>query len=1372
MTTEFINITEFFSTDNITDSSNPKTAVTSSTLAYVIYTSGTTGNPKGVMVEHKGVINLIHNEYEIFDLSYSGFQNCLQFFPLTFDASVFEMFFCILFGHKLCIVAEEQRKDLHNLNQLLVRNKIQIATLPPSLLTNSGINTKFLKTLVLAGEPPTQEVLDRYLDKKIKVINGYGPTEATVCASCNIYDKNGNKNIGKALNNVQLYVLDKDLQPLPIGAVGELYIGGVGVARGYLNKPELTAERFVSNPFALDSRLREDKMRRGSSLYKTGDLVRWLPDGNLEYIGRSDFQVKIRGFRIELGEIENQLLKYPGIKQAVALVQEKNGSKFLVAYYVAATELDHAQLSKHLQLHLPEYMVPHILIYMVQLPINVNGKLDRKALPVPNLVDLAHYVAPRNELEQKICVLYAEVLGLSIEQVGIKDDFFKMGGDSISSIQLAYRLKQKLALTIGVNDIFAYRSVECLVKNITSNQNAKKNSGPITHEDYPIGTAELLPIQEWFFANIKSGLLKNYNHWNQAFIIKTPKLDLKILNLSIKKLLQHHDAFRLRFKNFTQRYINLDLTAEVENIKIINIANYTDQQIRNKLIELQSNFHIATGPVYVIAYLHGYKDKTARLFFAFHHLLVDSVSWRLLTHDIEKLYELLQDNRNANKTSQELLGPKGTSYRQWTTAIKNYQPNLDEISYWDSVLRDYEHIPKITNQDSWSEFLLPADFTQQLMTTANTVYDTQASDILLAALTRTLAQVFNRQINHVTLEGHGREEIDARLDVTKTMGWFTSMYPVKLINQPTIKELIKTTKEKLKNIPNKGIAYGAIKGYQHLPNISFNYLGQISYKEEFWNIVDHMISVDPENHRNNIIDIYGYVANGILKFYITCNAGLNFNAKLFAARFKINLEEFITHCITNDETTFSSNIPPFLEKVKLRYAHMVIKKPHDHAMQEKIDSYLRAAENIPCDLLVPKPIANVLLTGSTGFLGCNLLRQLLQLTNYTIYLPIRASSHAEAIDRISKKFKFYFDEELGLDSRLRGNDKEGRGNDKEGRGNDKEGCGNDNPTLSSSCPPMSSPRRRGSSSSVFADNAPRIIVFAADLEKPNLGLSLHEYQELAHNIDSTIHAAALVKHYGEYKTFYSANVQATINLLEFTKLTTLKDFHYVSSRTILDRNYNPTDAIYIEDDTANAITQDNIYLKTKAQAENQTIKYRAYGINSNIYRVGALAYIAENLRMQENLEEQGFLNWVKYIFKLQCIAKEISTVEVSPTDLTAQALVKLFDKKSLNNQIYHVFNPNLFDISKFKNNEYNIKTLSIDNFIDRIASDLRRYENDNLLMKFLLFQGWMDEFKTENIATIEVLSHRTQHILQHLDFAWTHAAVETFFNKYYQLLKN
>ena len=712
--------------------------------------------------------------------------------------------------------------------------------------------------------------------------------------------------------------MNPNLMPIPIGAIGELYIGGAGLARGYLNRPDLTAEKFIANPFQTEE---ERAQNKNSRLYKTGDLVRWLPDGNIEYIGRNDFQVKVRGYRIELGEIENALSNYPEIKQSVVVAKEHTGiegvgtgNKYLVGYYVSEVKLEEADILNYLQSKLPEYMVPSVLVHLDRLPLTINGKLDRKGLPEPEFTREDSYIGPRNEIENKVCQIWAEVLGLPEDKVGIRDDFFRLGGDSIISIQLVSRLRQKLNLTINIKDIFNYKSIERLYDNILAKNLTNVVKELKSEQGILSGEVPLLPIQEWFFAS-------NFvvaNHWNQSFLVKTPNLDIDRLNKSLVQLIEYHDSLGLRYSRTDEinryvQYYNID--RKPKELRLLDIrtlqakegSKQFEDELQKILTEWQSDFNLEQGSLYSIGYIYGYADGSSRIYFALHHLIVDAVSWRILAEDLKDFYQ------------GKGLGVKGSSYRQWVNAVRTYAAtHEEERSYWTDVLSGYEaerlnSLRPNKDTKSYSNLFLDQEQTKKLLRESNRAYNTEVNDILLTALGYTLAEITNSRVNYIVLEGHGREEIDNQIDLSRTIGWFTTMYPVKLEICDELGKSIKRIKESLRRVPNKGIGYGALLGYQNpvLPKISFNYLGQFNKEEgisDLWNITGESsgIPVDAINQDYNIININGLVIDNILQFGIASQLDEETTNRI-AVIFKQKLGEIVNHVINQTRSYLTAS---------------------------------------------------------------------------------------------------------------------------------------------------------------------------------------------------------------------------------------------------------------------------------------------------------------------------------------------------------------------------------------------------------------------------------------------------------------------------------
>ena len=455
---------------NAISSTNPIIhSLTSNNLAYVIYTSGTTGKPKGVQIEHKGISNLTMMQKKGFNLSMH--KNALFYSSYIFDAHVLEIFSAILNTHTLHIISENNKYNLMKLKNYIKGKKINIALLPPAILKEikDALN---LDLLMFGDESLDKKSLDYYSKNIKEILNIFGPTEVTICSSIARYKKDAVYNdIGTPIFNSKAYVLSVNLSALPIGAIGELYIGGVDLARGYLNNPKLTEERFIPNPFQTDL---EKRSNINTRLYKTGDLVRWLEDGNLEYIGRNDFQVKIRGFRIELGEIESVLTDYSDIKQVAVLAKEnkETNNKYLVGYYISDNreKLNEEDVLAYLSTKLPEYMVPTAIVHIDEFPLTLNGKLDRKALPDPLLGSNDDtYTVPRNDLETKLCNIFAGVLGLDISKIGINDDFFRLGGDSMLAIKLVNKIIKETSLIINIADIFSYKNIKRLAHHLKTN---------------------------------------------------------------------------------------------------------------------------------------------------------------------------------------------------------------------------------------------------------------------------------------------------------------------------------------------------------------------------------------------------------------------------------------------------------------------------------------------------------------------------------------------------------------------------------------------------------------------------------------------------------------------------------------------------------------------------------------------------------------------------------------------------------------------------------------------------------------------------------------------------------------------------------------
>ncbi|HEU5132692.1 MAG TPA: amino acid adenylation domain-containing protein, partial [Pyrinomonadaceae bacterium] len=503
--------------------------ITGENLAYVIYTSGSTGVPKGVMVTHHGLSNYLRWAVDCYYTRTT--EGSLVHTPLSFDLTITSLFLPLLAGEPVRLLPEAPGVE-ELARALRESQELGAVKLTPAHLR--GLRQEFgahyhggkPAVMVIGGEALFAEDVQFWREQfsETRLINEYGPTETVV--GCCVYEVEGGEAgavpIGKPISNTELYVLDGAQELVPVGVKGELYIGGAGVARGYLGRAELTAERFVPNPFSSEV---------GARLYRTGDVVRYLADGNLEYLGRADQQVKIRGYRIELGEVEAVLNEHAGVSEAVVLARAAaNGEQRLVAYVVAQNGSSSGEWREYLQERLPEYMVPAVFASLPALPLTSNGKVDRRSLPAPEWTRTRRYVPPSTEVERVLCSIWSELLG--VKEVGVDDNFFELGGDSILSIQIVARAHQA-GLRLTPRHMFAQQNIRELAAVVEVGEQLVLGEQGEVH-----GPVVLTPIQQWFFEEELSGL----EHYNQAVLLRVPQMRVEWLRDAVMGLVRQHDA--------------------------------------------------------------------------------------------------------------------------------------------------------------------------------------------------------------------------------------------------------------------------------------------------------------------------------------------------------------------------------------------------------------------------------------------------------------------------------------------------------------------------------------------------------------------------------------------------------------------------------------------------------------------------------------------------------------------------------------------------------------------------------------------------------------------------------------------------------------
>ncbi|MEK2606901.1 amino acid adenylation domain-containing protein [Burkholderia arboris] len=839
--------------------------------AYIIYTSGSTGTPKGVVLEHAGLLNMA--QYHVNAFGFDADDRFVQFYSPGFDGSIMEIFVTLLAGARLVLAKTAVIRDVPRFVDYIAQQGVTTVNATPAYLASLDWNALgAVKRVISAGD--NARVADlRELARTRVCHNSYGPTEATVCIADYVVDPaiayGARLPVGRPIHNTHLYLLDEHGALAPDGCAGEICVSGIALARGYVGRDDLSAAAFVDHPF-----------EAGERLYRTGDLGVWLPDGNLEVTGRRDTQVKIRGYRIETGEIEAALRQHAGVTDAIVFVREDTPQHKQLVACVATATASVAGLREHLKERLPEFMVPAAIVTLERLPLTPNGKPDRKALaalelaPVPGATA---YAAPANDVEARLGKIWSEVLGR--EPIGVHDNFFELGGDSILLIQVM-SLAQQVGLKFTADQFFAHPTIAALAQVAVEAPSLRISQEPV------VGPAPLTPIQSWFFAQD----VADPHHYNQSTMIEVPaSLRPDVLEHALAAVATHHDALRLGFERvagaWQQSHAAPPLAIPLGVTSLADAAPAARQAaMLATASDLQESFTLSAPPLLRAHLFQFGPDTPQRLLVVAHHLVIDGVSWRILFED---LYAACRQ-REAGEAVQ--LPARTTAWRDWSTRLSELGASApDGLDYWLQASADepacFDDMPVGTVGEAGTTVIdFDAGQTLALLQDVPRTFNTQINEVLLTALLLAFGDWTGNATLVVELEGHGREDLFDGVDTSRTIGWFTTHYPVYLnAGDATVAvDALRHVKEQLRAVPMRGLGYGVARYLGNDAGIAaalerqppapvrFNYLGQIDRvlaDDTGWKPVLDFQSPEhsPRARRGHLFEIDGMVFDGRLR---------------------------------------------------------------------------------------------------------------------------------------------------------------------------------------------------------------------------------------------------------------------------------------------------------------------------------------------------------------------------------------------------------------------------------------------------------------------------------------------------------------------------
>jgi len=1212
---------------------NPPATTTAENLVYVIYTSGSTGRPKGVAVEHRNLVNYIYGVRSQLQLPTPA--NFALVSTIAADLGHTMIFPSLCFGGCLHLIAAERATDPGAIADYFSQHKIDCLKIVPShlgaLLTSSHPERLLPRhQVILGGEAASSGLIEqiRAIAPRCHILNHYGPTETTVGVLVHdlLAEASASQSptipLGRPLANSQVYLLDTQRQLVPPGVAGELYIGGAGVARSYLHQPELTAERFIEIPphLATDTTITQ-------RLYRTGDLARYRLDGILEFLGRADDQVKIRGYRIELAEIAAVIQRHPAVQEQVVIVRDdQRGAKQLVAYIVLqpGQTLAFEHLRQFLSERLPDYMVPPAWVWLKTLPLTPNGKLDRQALPAPSwqpTIGNSESALPQTPVERRLGTIWAELFRL--EQVGRHDNFFELGGDSILSMQIIARAS-RVGLYITPKQVFEHPTIAQLAKVAGTATTVQAEQGLVS------GACPLTPIQQWFFAQP----LADLHHWNQSVLLELRQpLEAEVVQQVLQHLVQHHDALRLLFAQTESGWhaIHGSVTKAV-SVCEMDWSNLSTEdqsaQLEGFTSDLQASLNLEAGPLMRVALLH-LGPSGDRLLWILHHLVVDGVSWRILLEDFQTIYRHLSQGQVIQ------LPAKTTAWQQWSTRLQDYAQSKvlqQELPHWLSAETtvptllqttiDLSHNTGATAQ-TIAVSLTPSE-TQSLLQGLPAHHRTQIQDVLLTALLQAFQQCSGETSLCLDLEGHGREDLFSDLDVSRTVGWFTTLFPVRLTapDKAGWGTLLQSVKAQLQQIPNHGIGYGLLRylnsgeatvALRHRPSatLRFNYLGQLDrglQATDLFKLATEPPGVERSlrNLRPYLLDVSGFVAEGQLHLQWTYSRAIH-EAATIQTLVDVFLESLRSLLKTEPEPGILFNPITLPEAISINTIE-------DLAAEVSLDPSISPGSAQPVSPTEPQAI---LITGTTGFLGASLVAELLQQTSATLYCLIRARDQAAARQRLQQNLEFY---QLW-----------------------------------------------------HPDQSDRLIPVVGDLAQPYLGLSPEEFHHLAATVDVIYHNGAFINLVYPYTALKAANVLGTQEILRLACQTQVKPVHLVSTLSVVATAGRTGECWIQEQDSLDSGGLPATgYAQTKWVAEQLARISQSRGLPVSIYRAGRISGHSQTGICNTS---DRLYRMIKGCIQLGYVPDVDLTLDMTPVDYMARAIVYLSQHANPAGQVFHLSNP-------------------------------------------------------------------------------------------------